>query len=90
MARHFRREKPLRWHIDYLTRVATPVEAWRHRGAEDLECDWAAALAAASGSPPPVKGFGASDCGCPGHLAYFRNRPELGTLLAGAERLVGA
>ena len=28
VARHCRRPKPLRWHIDYITAVAAPIAAW--------------------------------------------------------------
>ncbi len=84
VARHMRREKRLRWHIDYLTLVAQPAGAWCDENPADLECEWAARLIAASGAPLPVAGFGASDCGCPGHLAYFRRRPDVGRLLAAA------
>ena len=85
VARHFRREKRLRWHIDYLTRVAGPVEAWCDLGLEDLECVWTAALLDASGAPPPAGGFGSSDCGCASHLSFFSARPDLGRLLAPAD-----
>ena len=65
VARHMRREKPLRWHIDYLTtrdRV-TAVRTWPH--APGRECAIARSLAARL---PAIPRFGCSDCHCPSHL----------------------
>jgi len=69
VARHLRRRKPRRWHIDYL--LAHPaarvmaVRAW----ADRRECDLVAA-ALRRGGRAAIKGFGSSDCasGCPAHL----------------------
>jgi Uri superfamily endonuclease len=68
IARHLRREKTLRWHIDYL--LAAPgvtvaaVDRW-----EAGECD----LNRATSGDIPAPGFGASDCrnGCGSHLKYL-------------------
>lgn len=67
LARHLRREKALRWHIDYLlaaegVRVVDVVRSSR------AEC----VLNRAAGGVIPVPGFGASDCraGCGSHLRY--------------------
>lgn len=66
--RHLRAEKPLRWHIDWLT-VRIPVAAiWYQTGRERLECAWAQAILQAPGASIPLRGFGASDCACPAHL----------------------
>ncbi|MGE5465801.1 MAG: GIY-YIG nuclease family protein [Ignavibacteria bacterium] len=65
IARHLRREKTLRWHIDYL--LAAPgvsvVEVQRSRRHE---CRWNRATRGEILAP----GFGASDCaaGCGSHL----------------------
>lgn len=72
VARHLRRRKPKRWHVDYL--LAHPaarvvgVRAWGDRG----ECDLAAA-AIGRGGRAVVRRFGSSDCtaGCPAHLIYM-------------------
>lgn len=58
------------WHIDYL--LGHPAAALRENvrsPGTDIECSVARALPAG-----PVAGFGASDCGCPGHLARFDDR----------------
>jgi Uri superfamily endonuclease len=41
-------------------------EVWWHIGSPSIECSWAGAVAEV-GSLSPQR-FGASDCGCPGHL----------------------
>lgn len=65
VARHLRRDKRLRWHIDYLLAApgVTVVEVIR---SVEPECVLNQAMAAAV----PVPGFGASDCrqGCGSHL----------------------
>ncbi len=69
VARHLRRRKTKRWHIDYL--LAHPaaevvgVRAWPAGG----ECALVAG-AMRRGATAPVRGFGSSDCrrGCPAHL----------------------
>jgi Uri superfamily endonuclease len=68
IARHLRREKTLRWHIDYL--LTAPgvriVDVHRSRRAE-------CALNRVVGGSIPVPGFGASDCRsrCGSHLKYL-------------------
>jgi Uri superfamily endonuclease len=66
LERHARRDKALRWHIDYLTRRFTPIFAlyWEH-APKAMECDLARLL---SGYFEPVPSFGASDCRCGSHL----------------------
>ncbi len=84
VARHFRREKPLRWHADYLFTAASPRLAWFVDGPL-TECELADALAARSGASRPVCRFGAGDCRCRGHLVGLPARPTTGEL----RRLVG-
>lgn len=68
IARHLRREKPLRWHIDYLLRApgVRVVNVIRSRRGE-------CALNRAVRGRVPAAGFGASDCGagCGAHLKYL-------------------
>ncbi len=68
VCRHLRVDKPRRWHVDWITAVATTRLARIHPGG--VECAPVAALLA--GTPPaqvPVPGFGSSDCAdCPAHL----------------------
>jgi sugar fermentation stimulation protein A len=66
LARHARRVKPLRWHVDYLSTKAQMLGAIVVPGGRDGECRLAAELARAY--PRAAAGFGASDCRCGGHL----------------------
>lgn len=68
--RHGRPDKPLRWHIDYLSAHAPMLGAILIDGPRDLECDLAAQLRDLY--EPTVPNFGASDCRCGGHLFYSR------------------
>ena len=81
LARH--RDRPPRWHIDYLlldphfvlTAVVTaPTD-------QDLECDLARAIGGAC-----VPGFGCSDCTCPSHL-FSRPRDAVPEVIAAFARL---
>lgn len=67
-ARHLRREKALRWHIDYLLTVPGVTVTKVVRSITD-ECE----LTRATGGDIPVPGFGASDWkhGCGSHLKYL-------------------
>ena len=66
--RHGRRNKPLRWHIDYLSAKARMLGAILVPGSRRQECSLARKVAALH--PRIVPGFGSSDCGCEGHLFY--------------------
>lgn len=77
VGRHGRREKRLRWHIDYLRSVAEIEEVWYAAGKSQRECRWAAVLCTLPGASVPLTGFGASDCGCPSHLCFFTLPPSL-------------
>jgi Uri superfamily endonuclease len=72
--RHLRREKKLRWHVDYL------LEEGRVRGMmfavtnERFECQLAKGLGHAFNN---YLGFGSSDCQCPSHLFFSGELPVL-------------
>lgn len=68
IARHCRKEKPLRWHIDYLL-AAPGVELVCVGRSARTECG----LNRSTGGEVIVPGFGASDCrkGCGSHLRYL-------------------
>jgi Uri superfamily endonuclease len=72
VARHLRRRKQRRWHIDYLlghpAAEVIQVAAWGDRG----ECDLVR-QALGAGGRAVAPGFGSSDCrgGCPAHLIYL-------------------
>jgi len=73
LARHQKRQKPLRWHLDYLTQHTRPVAALAVRVQVDLECALAQDFGALAQQTVP--GFGCSDCACPSHLFFFSNNP---------------
>jgi len=75
IARHRRREKRLRWHIDYLLAQAELVEVWWAAGNKHQECRWAQAVLSLPGASVPISRFGASDCRCLAHLVALPQRP---------------
>jgi Uri superfamily endonuclease len=68
IARHLRREKALRWHIDYLL-TAPGVRLREVRRSRRAECE----LNQHTGGEVLVPHFGASDCRaeCGSHLRYL-------------------
>ena len=80
IARHWRREKPARWHVDYLTPHLQPAAVLLFSLEETAECELARLLVEAGGRRYPPR-FGASDCRCPGHLVWFGSA-EPGRVLA--------
>ncbi|MBN1509896.1 MAG: DUF123 domain-containing protein [Sedimentisphaerales bacterium] len=75
IGRHLRHSKRKHWHIDYLLAVADDVEAFVLPGEKLTECELHAQL---RGGKVLIPGFGASDCRCEAHLAWFEKRPEIG------------
>ncbi|MDY6904760.1 MAG: DUF123 domain-containing protein [Thermodesulfobacteriota bacterium] len=73
LQRHFRREKRIRWHIDYLLagRSVKLQTALCKAADKDEECRIADVLkekAMPVNGPGGLRGFGASDCSCKSHL----------------------
>ncbi len=68
MERHGRKDKPLRWHIDYLSVHAGMTGAMLVPEGRVPECELAAELLRLYEQAVP--GFGSSDCRCRGHLFY--------------------
>lgn len=96
IARHFRREKKIFWHIDYLLsdERARIIKVLFKGAPKSEECRLAMAL---SSLYRPVEGFGSSDCKCPGHLFKLNGYTDIETLLKEfnmslleVERMVGA
>jgi sugar fermentation stimulation protein A len=73
LERHSRKKKPLHWHIDYLSAKAKMLGAITIAGPRELECQLAEDLSGMF--ELAVRGFGASDCRCGGHLFYARQLP---------------
>ena len=72
VGRHTRREKKMRWHIDYLLECAEIVSSIvvPTERKED-ECEITTALLQLEGSKVVAPGFGSSDCVCTSHLIFF-------------------
>ncbi len=66
--RHFRKDKRLRWHIDYLTVQADEMYALIIPSDVKIECELAKFFAVHFDG---IKGFGCSDCDCESHLFYL-------------------
>ncbi len=66
--RHKRKQKKIRWHIDYLTKRFQFVDAKLFPSSRKLECQIAKILAQKF---KMIKGFGCSDCRCQSHLFYL-------------------
>ncbi len=71
VARHRRKDKKLRWHIDYLLnhRSAKIIDVKLFRSNDRRECSLNQQVISLSGSEVPAAGFGSSDCRiCSAHL----------------------
>jgi len=87
VARHMRADKPLRWHADYLFARHPAVRAWLLDTGLS-ECALVGFLCAVIGAQVWAPGFGASDCGCEGHLIRS-GHAERGTIGAALAELPG-
>ena len=87
VARHLRRDKKVRWHIDYLLEHAPAVAVVWGLSKQRLECQVAEGLSAQR--LVSVRGFGASDCRCPSHLFYRPDYSELRSQVVESFRLMG-
>ena len=72
LRRHFREDKRIRWHIDYLTTLKKPEYAIIIQNKR-IECKMASLLSKLFNS---IRGFGSSDCKCYSHLFYSKKNPE--------------
>lgn len=88
VARHARRKKTRRWHIDYLTAVVDLTEVWYTVEEQCRECQWAELFRSLRGASMPLAGFGSSDCDCPAHLFSFRKRPSWPAFRRRVQRVV--
>ena len=84
VARHFRPDKKVKWHVDRLLAGANLVGAVLFPSTERKECELARSCLSFSGAMV-VRGFGSSDCRCPGHLVFLGALP-FGKLLKDLER----
>lgn len=68
--RHLKKEKKLKWHIDYLTssKLSMVIGIVASEASKSFECAVASAMNSLTSF---VKGFGCSDCSCSSHLAIL-------------------
>jgi Uri superfamily endonuclease len=76
--RHLRKEKKLRWHIDYLLENAEIAEVIYAETDSRTECNIAGKL---NENLESVKKFGCSDCKCKSHLFHCRDFDNLKDLI---------
>ncbi len=76
VARHARKKKVHRWHIDYLRPHFDLESVWFTYAPAKLECSWVQSLPDIGGRCL-VPRFGASDCSCESHLFFFDKKPEI-------------
>ncbi len=80
----FDMNKKVKWHIDRLLAGAELVGAVLFQSKERKECELARSCLSFPGAGA-VRGFGSSDCRCPGHLVYLGALP-FGALLKSMDR----
>jgi Uri superfamily endonuclease len=79
--RHFKKEKKIKWHIDYLlaSKFAFLEFAIVFSSKKKIECKISRLLEKFANSL--IKNFGSSDCKCKSHLYYFKSLKELKNIL---------
>lgn len=75
-----------RWHIDYLLAFARPLGAVWGTAHQGRECPLAGFLASTF---TRIRGFGSTDCRCPGHLVHAHVLEELVSAVQAAFRSLG-
>ncbi|HEC88501.1 MAG TPA: GIY-YIG nuclease family protein [Thermoplasmata archaeon] len=74
IARHIKKNKKMRWHIDYLIEKTDLIEIFYKECEVKEECSIAEKFLINGFSS--IKKFGASDCKCKSHLFYTKNKGE--------------
>jgi len=81
IARHLRHDKRLHWHIDYLLKYARITDVIAYLTNKDLECQLNKRIMAIPDCIP-IRGFGSSDCKCISHLAHFKRKLDVITIIS--------
>ncbi len=68
--RHLRKEKKIRWHIDYLLQYGEVIDVFVKESNKREECEIAKEFASHF---LYIERFGCSDCKCKSHLFYAKN-----------------
>ena len=69
ITRHIKKEKPLRWHFDYIRPHGEIVKVETFDDSLD-ECNRCKQIKEKYQAHELIKGFGSSDCNCKAHLLY--------------------
>lgn len=85
--RHLRKEKKLRWHIDYFLKSARIEDIILCPSEQKVECLLAQALAERLCF---ISGFGSSDCKCRSHLYFADDKGKLEASVGEAVRKAGS
>lgn len=81
LSRHFRKDKNMHWHIDYLLEYARITDVIAYITNRRLECQINLAILNLKACKGIVPRFGSSDCKCPSHLLYFADKPDLSGII---------
>lgn len=84
LTRHFLKEKPLKWHIDFITTLPqTKLHAVVVlETSSNLECQISEHISRLDDVTYPISGFGSSDCSqCKTHF-YFSSNPIMSMITA--------
>jgi sugar fermentation stimulation protein A len=76
ISRHLRKEKSVKWHIDYLSMKCEPVWHYMIEDGINHECELSSKMNRLTCFSMPVKGFGSSDCKCDSHLLYTAEKRD--------------
>ena len=92
LSRHFRKEKTIYWHIDYILDAETEIEEaiWAE-STDPVECDLAQSLTAHHDFIPGPRAFGSSDCrrGCIAHTYFYDSAEQIRNNLIQVFRKLG-
>ena len=87
--RHLRRDKKMRWHIDYLLHYGQVICVHTYAAEKNAECILSQKIGNMKTVLIPASGFGSSDCLCASHLYFFQDNPDfrISRLKLGLRRL---
>ena len=71
LTRHLSNDKKTHWHIDYLLHFGKIIDIYIKETHEKEECIIAQKIAE---NLDEIPNFGSSDCKCPSHLFYSKNK----------------
>ena len=76
--RHLKKNKKMKWHIDYLRKKAKIISILAIPSKKKIECEIAKKISEKADNFIPS--FGSSDCNCKSHLFYFKDKKSLSKL----------